>query len=52
MEYRQLGNSEICLGSMTWGKSRFRHIAEANGFPRVLPQQNEYSLMYRTHESS
>jgi aryl-alcohol dehydrogenase-like predicted oxidoreductase len=33
-----------------WGTSQFLHIAEANDFPRVVSLQNEYSLMYRTHD--
>jgi len=33
-----------------WGTSQFLHIAEASGFPRVVSLQNEYSLMYRTHD--
>ena len=33
-----------------WGTSQFLHIAETNGFPRVVSLQNEYSLMYRTHD--
>ena len=33
-----------------WGTSQFLQIAEANGFPRVVSLQNEYSLMYRTHD--
>ncbi len=33
-----------------WGTSQFLQIADANGFPRVVSLQNEYSLMYRTHD--
>ncbi|MCP4387422.1 MAG: aldo/keto reductase [Gammaproteobacteria bacterium] len=33
-----------------WGTSKFLQIAEANNFPRVVSLQNEYSLMYRTHD--
>jgi aryl-alcohol dehydrogenase-like predicted oxidoreductase len=33
-----------------WGTSQFLQVAEANGFPRVVSLQNEYSLMYRTHD--
>ena len=33
-----------------WGTSQFLQTAEANGFPRVVSLQNEYSLMYRTHD--
>ena len=33
-----------------WGTCQFLHVAEANGFPRVVSLQNEYSLMYRTHD--
>ncbi|MCP4979781.1 MAG: aldo/keto reductase [Gammaproteobacteria bacterium] len=33
-----------------WGTSQFLQMAEANGFPRVVSVQNEYSLMYRTHD--
>jgi aryl-alcohol dehydrogenase-like predicted oxidoreductase len=42
---------EIGLSNDTcWGTSQFLQIAEANGFPRVVSLQNEYSLMYRTHD--
>jgi aryl-alcohol dehydrogenase-like predicted oxidoreductase len=42
---------EIGLSNETcWGTSQFLRIAEANGFPRVVSLQNEYSLMYRTHD--
>ena len=33
-----------------WGTSQFLQIAAANNFPRVVSLQNEYSLMYRTHD--
>ncbi|MCP4877165.1 MAG: aldo/keto reductase [Gammaproteobacteria bacterium] len=33
-----------------WGTSQLLQMAEANGFPRVVSVQNEYSLMYRTHD--
>ena len=33
-----------------WGTCQFLQIADANGFPRVVSLQNEYSLMYRTHD--
>lgn len=33
-----------------WGTSQFLRIAEANNLPRVVSLQNEYSLMYRTHD--
>jgi len=33
-----------------WGTSQFLQIAEAEGFPRVVSIQNEYSLMYRAHD--
>jgi len=33
-----------------WGTCQFLQIAAANGFPRVVSLQNEYSLMYRTHD--
>ncbi len=33
-----------------WGSCQFLQIADANGFPRVVSLQNEYSLMYRTHD--
>lgn len=33
-----------------WGTMQFLNIAEANGLPRVASVQNEYSLMYRTHD--
>lgn len=43
---RQIGlSNESC-----WGTSQFLQIAEANNLPRVVSIQNEYSLMYRTHD--
>jgi aryl-alcohol dehydrogenase-like predicted oxidoreductase len=33
-----------------WGTCQFLQIAADNGFPRVVSLQNEYSLMYRTHD--
>jgi len=33
-----------------WGTSQFLQIAEANNLPRVVSIQNEYSLLYRTHD--
>ena len=33
-----------------WGTSQFLHTAAANGFPRVVSLQNEYSLLYRLHD--
>ncbi len=43
---RQIGlSNETC-----WGTSQFLQIAEANNFPRVVSLQNEYSLMYRSHD--
>ena len=33
-----------------WGTDKFLQIAQANNFPRVASLQNEYSLMYRTHD--
>ena len=43
---RQIGlSNETC-----WGTARFLQIAEDNQFPRVVSLQNEYSLMYRTHD--
>jgi aryl-alcohol dehydrogenase-like predicted oxidoreductase len=43
---RQIGlSNESC-----WGTSQFLQIAEANNFPRVVSIQNEYSLMYRSHD--
>ncbi|MCP4489634.1 MAG: aldo/keto reductase [Gammaproteobacteria bacterium] len=43
---RQIGlSNESC-----WGISQFLQIAEANGLPRVVSVQNEYSLLYRSHD--
>ncbi len=43
---RSIGlSNETC-----WGTCQFLKIADANGFPRVASLQNEYSLMYRTHD--
>jgi aryl-alcohol dehydrogenase-like predicted oxidoreductase len=33
-----------------WGTSQFLEIAEANGLPRVVSIQNEYSLMQRLYD--
>ena len=33
-----------------WGTSQFLQIAEANGFPRIVSLQNEYSLMCRSYD--
>jgi len=33
-----------------WGTSQFLRIAAENNFPRVVSLQNEYSLLYRTHD--
>ena len=33
-----------------WGAAKFLQIAEANGWPRVVSLQNEYSLMYRLND--
>ena len=33
-----------------WGTAQFLRIAGENGFPRVVSLQNEYSLLYRTHD--
>ncbi len=43
---RRIGlSNESC-----WGISQFLQIAEANGLPRVVSVQNEYSLLYRSHD--
>lgn len=34
----------------TWGIARMLEIAKAEGFPRIVSVQNEYSLMYRHHD--
>jgi aryl-alcohol dehydrogenase-like predicted oxidoreductase len=33
-----------------WGTAQFLRIAGENNFPRVVSLQNEYSLLYRTHD--
>ena len=33
-----------------WGTMQFLRLAEAHGLPRVASVQNEYSLLYRTHD--
>ncbi len=33
-----------------WGTSQFLRIAEEHNLPRVVSLQNEYNLMYRTHD--
>ncbi len=33
-----------------WGTMQFLRIADANGLPRVVSVQNEYNLLYRTHD--
>ena len=33
-----------------WGTAQFLRIAEDGGLPRVVSIQNEYSLLYRTHD--
>jgi aryl-alcohol dehydrogenase-like predicted oxidoreductase len=43
---RQVGlSNESC-----WGTSQFLQIAGAHNLPRVVSIQNEYSLMYRSHD--
>jgi len=43
---RQVGlSNESC-----WGTSQFLEISEANGLPRMVSIQNEYSLLYRQHD--
>lgn len=43
---RQIGlSNDSC-----WGTSKFLQIAESNDYPRVATIQNEYSLMYRSHD--
>ena len=43
---RQVGlSNESC-----WGTAQFLRIAAENNFPRVVSLQNEYSLLYRTHD--
>ena len=42
---------EIGLSNETcWGTSQFLRIAESGNLPRVVSLQNEYSLMYRSHD--
>ena len=43
---RQIGLSN---GSC-WGTAQFLQIAESNDLPRVVSIQNEYSLLYRSHD--
>ena len=33
-----------------WGSAQFLRIAEAENLPRLVSIQNEYSLLYRTHD--
>ena len=33
-----------------WGSAQFLRVAAAGGYPRVVSIQNEYSLLYRTHD--
>jgi aryl-alcohol dehydrogenase-like predicted oxidoreductase len=43
---RSIGlSNETC-----WGTSQFLRIAAENGFPRIVSQQNEYSLLHRLHD--
>jgi len=43
---RQIGlSNETC-----WGTMQFLRIAETGGYPRVASIQNEYSLLYRSHD--
>jgi len=43
---RQIGlSNESC-----WGTSQFLQMAESHGLPRVVSIQNEYSLLYRSHD--
>jgi aryl-alcohol dehydrogenase-like predicted oxidoreductase len=42
---------EIGLSNETcWGSSQFLQIAAAGGLPRVASIQNEYNLLYRSHD--
>ncbi|MBR0556155.1 aldo/keto reductase [Ciceribacter sp. L1K23] len=34
----------------TWGTQKFISLAESRGLPRVATVQNEYNLLYRTHD--
>ena len=43
---RHIGlSNETC-----WGTAQYLRVAEEQGYPRVVSIQNEYSLMYRTHD--
>lgn len=43
---RNIGlSNETC-----WGSAQFLRIAAENDFPRVVSLQNEYSLLYRSHD--
>ena len=43
---RQIGlSNETC-----WGTAQFLRIAARHDYPRVVSLQNEYSLMYRSHD--
>jgi aryl-alcohol dehydrogenase-like predicted oxidoreductase len=43
---RQIGlSNETC-----WGTGQFLQIADSNDLPRVVSIQNEYNLMYRSHD--
>ena len=43
---RQIGlSNESC-----WGTAQFLQIAESHDLPRVVSIQNEYSLLYRSHD--
>lgn len=33
-----------------WGTMKYLNLAETKGYPRMVSIQNEYSLLYRTHE--
>jgi len=42
-----------CIGlsnETCWGTAQFLRIAAENDFPRVVSLQNEYSLLYRSHD--
>lgn len=43
---RQIGLSN----ETAWGLSRFLHVAETRGWPRVVSVQNAYNLLNRTYE--
>jgi aryl-alcohol dehydrogenase-like predicted oxidoreductase len=34
-----------------WGAAKFMELAEKHGLPRMVSTQNEYSLMYRLHDT-